>query len=38
MIEITANAAAQRAIKIAHEERARAARNAWAWLFYPSRR
>lgn len=33
MIEMTTNPAARRAMERAHEERARAIRNAWSWLF-----
>lgn len=36
MIEATTNVNTREAIRRAHEERAQAARHAWAWLFHPA--
>ena len=34
MIEPTTDPATRRAFRVAHEERARAVRDAWNWLFH----
>jgi hypothetical protein len=38
MIESTTNPETRRAFQIAHEERARAIKDAWHWLFSTHRR
>lgn len=38
MIEVSTTQATARAYQVAHEERARAMRSLWTWLFLPADR